>query len=170
MRHAYLYILFATLSFTGLGLPQEIRIPGPIRSYVDSAYPGWRLSKISEYLRKAFFRSRHLNPSFIRGDFDRNGKWDYALQITYLDSGREFRATIAFLAIDTGFRPLLLERVPEDPEYYITLNPKGAERYDFEADKPFRCPSDGISIGYRGNSGRTFFFKHGKFYSITTAD
>lgn len=161
-------LLSVLISTFGVG--QEVYIPAAIRSYADSAYPGWRLSTITEEMRSAFFAHSKSHPSYIRGDFDGNGKEDYALQITYPDSIQYSRAVTVFIAQGERFTPYLLRSGPEDPERYIFLSPKGAKRFDWETEKSFLCPSDGISIGFAGKAVETFFFHHGKFNKIITGD
>ena len=152
----------------GFGQPRAL--PHQIRTYLDSTYYGWKFSTVAQDMRDAFFSAPDKDPSFIRGDFNHDGKWDYAVQITCDDSSKSRRVVIAFLATKSGFKPFVVESMREDNEYYITLDPRSAERFDFSANKRFVNPSDGISIGYAGRGGYTYFFRRGAFYRVDTAD
>src|SRR5437879_10097754 len=85
--------LAATAPVPGMSLPQAIR------ATLDQEYPGWKLAPVTPSIQKAF-NKQHASrlPSLTVGDFDRDGKPDYVVQIALTTPGQEEQIVIVFLA------------------------------------------------------------------------
>jgi hypothetical protein len=68
--------------------PQEaaraVVLPAAVRSMLDSKYPGWQPSHVGADVQ-AFVRERSpvASANMITGDFDGNGRPDYAILLEY---------------------------------------------------------------------------------------
>ena len=156
---------------TNLCISQTLQpiLPKDIRSYLDTAYKGWKLSPVSEQFRKDFFSSTKFAPSLSWGDFDQDGSRDYAVQVSYSDSIPK-RTVLAFLNRHQHFLPFVLETNSDDPDIFIFVTKKGTRGYDWGKGKPFRYPSDAIDVIYGGKAGMSHFYRDGRFTALQTGD
>jgi hypothetical protein len=149
--------------------PATVVLPAPIRAALDASHPGWRLSSVSAEVRR-FIRTQSLtaNPTMIKGDFDGDGRTDYAVLLDHPDSthlqgpsraNRRLGEVIAVLNV-AGVLKIYSVRTPfpPEPERYLVLRKKGARGYDIETDRHFRFQHDAIGIGYFGVAQTTCFF------------
>jgi hypothetical protein len=83
-----------------------------------------------------------------------------------------FVEALAFLATDRGFTPIpLRSRQPgPDPNLYLTLQKRGDQGFDFEAEKKSTYVHDSIGEWYFGKAGGTYVFENGKFRLIIESD
>jgi hypothetical protein len=98
----------------------ESLVPAAIRLKLDAEYPGWILAPVSAALRQRF-QKKPLGhpPQLVGGDFDRDGKKDYAVQIALTNIGEEEQIVIAFLQRDDGFEETILESRGLNPSVYL---------------------------------------------------
>lgn len=97
-------------------------LPESIRATLDQEYPGWKLAPVTIPIQKEFTK-RHLTrlPSLTAGDFDHDGKWDYAVQIALTKPGEEEQIVIVFLARDNGYEENIVESMGLDPTVYLWI-------------------------------------------------
>src|SRR6476620_1320789 len=60
----------------------KIKFPTTARRRLDKKYPGWKFPKISDDIRQ-YFEKSDAELNLVSGDFDGNGRADYALQIEH---------------------------------------------------------------------------------------
>lgn len=87
--------LLLFLSF-GLGV-QAQTLPVRIKTYLNKSYKGWKLAPAPTC-------SDEYRKSFLKGDFDGDGKTDYAVKFTVRRKGY----MVAFLERKSGYRNYIL--------------------------------------------------------------
>src|SRR5262249_42009405 len=153
---------FVLCAILGLGdsiAGQAVRtLPAPVSSALDQMHPAWGVAGVSEDVRTAVGAHLGPTPNVIVGDFDGDGRRDVAVLIEYRSvdqsnrSFTDYSEVIAFLDTRHGYEPIRLgDRIPEpDHERYLTLQKRGAQGYDFEANKKFSYPHDSIGLWFFG--------------------
>ncbi len=166
-------IIFAVLlaSYSPTSIYGQItvkKLPNAIKTILDRDYPGWQFAEVAKEIYEFFKMEKvEFDPNFIMGDFDGNGKRDYAIQIVH--GGK--RIVLAFLKKGNFFKKYVLETSPEpNPDIYLWLLKKGEKDYDYEAEKEFFYPTDAIGVIYFEKAGVSYIFKKGKFQMIVTSD
>ena len=172
MKKLLLSIIFLCFCFS-LVEAQSLKLPNECRKILDRKFRGWKLAKIqkdiSDYYRKKNFA---YSPNFIRGDWNGDGKNDYAILIeqgklkNYLGEVYEDRRLIViFIKTRKGFKYFRF-----DGADYIALMKKGSIDYNYETDKKFRYKTDAIFSGFWEKSGSSYVWRKGKFVQIATSD
>ena len=130
------------------------KLPGPVRSYLNTRYRGWKLSPSTSDC--AIFKRNES----VSGDFNGDGKRDYAVKFTRKNKGY----ILAFLKAKKGFTPFVLHDTQAEEVVNLDLsvwrkgrvfeyeNKKLLLRYDAPAD--FLCESD---------VGGVHYYQNGKF-------
>ena len=138
---------------TGGALPQAIR------TTLDQEYPGWKLAPVTPQIMQTF-KKHHANnlPSLAYGDFDHDGKRDYAVQIAITTPGQEEQIVIVFLARGDGYEENILESMGLDPTVYLWVankdvlmvlgSPVGSASYAFSDGKfqEIKTPEDAAAL------------------------
>jgi hypothetical protein len=126
-----------------------------------------------------FFRERFpgARPHLIRGDFDGDGRADYAVLIEHSNfdrSGASFSHVVeklAFLKRGAQYKLFALEGpAPANSELYLTLARKGEESRDFHTEKKFKYPNDSITVSYFEKAGGTYIYRNGRFRYVVQSD
>jgi hypothetical protein len=146
------FILGAALGIVGsLGTQASQALPGPVRSALDQMHPGWRVGAVGQHVRAAVGARLGPTPNIIVGDFDGNGHADVAVLIEYpnVEPGKAFThviEVIAFLNTARGYGLIgLMPGSPgPNPDVYLTLQKRGTQGFDFEANRKFVYPHDSI--------------------------
>jgi hypothetical protein len=111
------YALFAAVPPMPIGVPV---LPSNIRTVLDAEYPGWKLATVTPQIQQEFKKHRaNRLPSLAVGDFDHDGKKDYAVQISLNTPGQEEQIVIIFLARDTGYEENIVQSMGIDPTTYL---------------------------------------------------
>ena len=126
-------------------------LPAGIRKYLNTLYRGWKLAP-SEYAC-----GPQVNPGFIRGDFDGDGKRDYAVKFTKGKKGY----MLAFLRRGSNYKAFVLHDTDADEMIYSGLMlwkrgelfEDGKIKFRLRRDAPaeYRCESDVGGIHYYRN-------------------
>ncbi|MDQ3918284.1 MAG: hypothetical protein M3348_07385, partial [Acidobacteriota bacterium] len=154
------------------------RLPRAVRAALDARFPGWRFAEAGAEVRR-FFAERFpgARPDLIKGDFDGDGRTDFALLIEHGNferRGVSFERVVerlAFLKRGTGYRLYSLERSsPADPELYLTLARKGAASREFRTGRRFKYPHDSISVSHFEKAGGTYVYRRGRFHYVYESD
>jgi hypothetical protein len=96
---------------------QSVAVPTKIQIYLNMTYPGWKQTGVATNCILKF------RQSVVAGDFDGDGRRDYAVKFTHHQKGY----IVAFLARGTDYQPYIL------------------------IDRPARgIRNIGLSIGHRG--------------------
>lgn len=146
----------------GLNLPQEIK------TFLDLRYPGWQWGRVSKEVEDYFHAQRlPFRPNLITGDFDGNGRPDYAVKII---AGGSWQF-IVFLEHEGHFQGrVLASGSGPGLDVYLTLYRKGDRGYDFERNKRFTFARDAAEVNYFGKAAVAYVYEQGKFKEIYSAD
>jgi hypothetical protein len=135
-------------------------LPDGVTEILNREYPGWKIapvhSEIDRWFREYGFDSQ---PSVVKGDFDNDGRPDYAVQ--FLHGGQSRVA--AFLNRDGKWEQHRLTADGVDPLTFLIKYPRGEKDFDFEKMKPFRYSNDAIGVMYFSRTPWTFMYRRGKF-------
>ena len=171
-------LCFLSLPLTGANGAQGDQLPEAINSTLSKKFPGWRLSKVSGDVQQ-FFGERFpgSRPNLIKGDFDGDGRTDYAVLIEHSNFDKAGAAfshvveTLALLKRGAGYRLFILqESAPANLEMYLNLARKGEAGRVFQTGRKFRYPNDSISVSYFEKAGGTYIFRKGNFRYVTESD
>jgi hypothetical protein len=145
-------------------LPEVTRI-------LDVNLPGWKWGTTAEFVEHWFKQTHAIPyPKFISGDFNGDGRLDYALKVTVVAAKRSTDVIVAFLASDSTFTYHVLATQPSEPDVYVVLDKKGSRLYDYETSKYFLLPLDGVGVYFFEKAGETFLFSNGAFRPVITSD
>lgn len=154
-------------------LSAQAGLPRPIRAELTADFPGWAFAKLSaEYGRSV---PRGASPAWISGDFDGDGRLDYAVQIvdarTREDSSQH---VLAFLRRGARYRGIPLQAFPPSRVAYLLRAPRGGERTDFDADpngaRRIRLKHDALEVIFAEAGALTCLYERTGFRCITTGD
>ena len=152
-----------------------VTLPASMKSILDRRFPGWSYLPVDDEIRKFLkeYFSEFVRPDLIAGDFDGNGRTDYAVLIeentrSPKRAGIEMRKArlVVFLTKGAGFQIKLL-----DPEgAYLVLMKQGDWDYSYETDQYFTYQNDAIFAGIFEKGGTSYVYQKGRFRSIITSD
>lgn len=172
-------VVCLVLTFPASAVRQDRQaLPGAIRAILDQRYPGWRVADVSREVRAAVGQRLGLTPGVISGDFDGNGRADYAMLLEYPNTDEPGKAfthfveALAFLDNAGSFGLVRLrDRQPgPNSDLFLTLQKRGAQGFDFEANKKFTYPHDSIGEWYFEKAGGTYIYGDGRFRYVLEAD
>lgn len=169
------FVLLCCIAYFGISFvqAQSIKLPQECKKILNKNFRGWEIAKVPEEVSK-FFRDKRFSfqPNLIKGDWNGDGKTDYAVLIkqgslyNYLgEPYAERRFMVAFVKTKKGFKYFRF-----DGSEYIALIKKGAQDYDYETDKKFRYRRDAIFDGFWEKAGVSYVWEKGKFRVIATSD
>jgi hypothetical protein len=152
-------------------------VPPAIRRTLDQRYPGWRVV-VSGNIRAAVGLGLGETPGVVTGDFDGNGRADFAILIEYRnvdEPGKAFThfvEALAFLDTGRGFELFRLRDRQPGPnrDLYLTLQKRGAEGFDFVAGRKFTYLHDSVGEWYFGKAGGTYIYADGRFRYVIESD
>jgi hypothetical protein len=140
-----------------LGAQGPAALPTRFTNLLDRQYPGWKLSSIPDgKFKGCFLGAMRADPLldrkartagqlfFIGGDFDGDGRVDYAVSIVH---GRR-NLTIVMLDHQPVPKPILLleEEEPGETVAFLQLYRKGSSRYRDEHGVEYNFPRDAIGM------------------------
>ena len=147
----YWLFLLVSLSVLSYAVSSQV-LPNTLKSYLDRNYRGWKLAG-------ECYPTDSENKRFISGDFDGNGRRDYAVKfvrgkrgffMAFLENRRKWKPFYLHIwkdANEARFSDLMLM---EKGEGY----PEGTPRRKFDSPADFRCESD---------VGGVHTYRNGKF-------
>ena len=162
-------------AFVSRRLPEH-RLPSTIRIKLDRRFPGWRFAQVSAEIRRAMkeYTSPDSQLNLVRGDFDGDGRTDYALLIEHgnifngagVNIGRN-NHIVAFLKRGAGYRAYLVD---SNAGNYLLLWRKGDKGFSYETQKNFVFAKDAIEAVIFEKAGTYYIYEKGKFRRVTTGD
>jgi hypothetical protein len=160
--------------FPTMQQPSKLELPPQARDALYLRFPDWRYADICDEVRQEFKQDANIRPDLISGDFDGDGRADYAALIFHGTTrveqnevvGPDFKLVI-FLARDQTYQL----QVIEDPGgEYIELIHKGDRLYDYEAQKEFTLEHDAIDAIIFEKGATSYVYENGCFRAIITGD
>ena len=111
-------------------------LPSAIHATLDQEYPGWKLAPVTPQIQQEFKKHRvNHPPSLAAGDFNRDGKRDYAVQIVLTTPGEEEQIIIVFLAGANGYEETILQSMGIDPTSYLWISHKAISETNASAQE-----------------------------------
>ncbi len=113
-----------------LGLPPPL--PPTILATLDQEYPGWKLAPVTSLqIRQLNSKApaQSLAQSVVAGDFDHDGKRDYAVQIVFtapdqVDPIVTEQIIIIFLSRESAYEETIVQSMGLDPTVYLWVSNK----------------------------------------------
>jgi|SRR6185295_5816426 len=152
---------------------QSDRLPSSVRLELNRRFPRWKFAEVSPEVRQ-FFETDMIgkSPNLIDGDFDGNGKRDYAVLITH-GKARYGKLTwprsllIVFLRKSSGYR---MHVIKEPNGEYLCLARKGEKDFNYDEQKEITYANDAILTGILEKGGSSYVFEKGRFRSFVSSD
>jgi hypothetical protein len=153
-------------------IKRTVEIPVEIKKDLNKCYSSWQFPSFSNFFQK-WYNERNLNPYFIEGDFNGDGKRDICLQVIFKDKKENYikRIIIVYLGEDSSFDKHILETMPFSPSLDVNLDviKRGTKEQDVYG-KIIRYKYDSIHIGYDEKGSSSYVYKAGKFAPFKTGD
>lgn len=150
-------------------------LPRPIKVLLDRKFPGWQFPVVSDEDCQAVksWGGKDALPQLIQGDFDGDGRLDYAVLIEE-ESGTDDRGVVsrpavyivAFFASRNDYR---MRIVTHEGGGCLQLMRKGDSDYDYGSRRKFTYSNDTIFSGV-GMGGSSYLFENGRFRAIVSSD
>ena len=172
MKRLSFLLLFMCVGFAPL-YAQSIQLPNACKKILDKNFRGWKLGKVPKEV-SAYHKERKFpfEPNLIKGDWNGDGKIDYAVLIRQgkwkNSDGKAIvdrTFTIAFVKNQKGFKHFRLEGGD-----YIQIFKKGVKDYNYDSNKDFIYKNDAIFVGVGECCGSSYIWKKGKFIGFITSD
>lgn len=169
MKSVSIIILFLLAANFAPVQAQSVKLPAACRKILKDEFPSYRLAQVEQEFQNNHEAAKHLyEPNLIKGDWNGDGKIDYAvlLQRKQIRNENDVKAlTIAFLRNSNGYQHYILEGGD-----YIDLIKKGVKDYSYDWQRHFRYKNDSIFVGVGECCGSTYIWRKGKFISTVTSD
>lgn len=153
-------------------------LPPAARRALDANFLEWRVAEVSDEVKQFLANRSEAVPSqIITGDFDGNGREDYAVNLRHSSTANR-RQTIAVLLRDQRGRAFIvrkLETIPCNPNQegtglYLTGRRRGDTVYDYEARRRVRLGNDTIEVNNFEKSSWVYVYRAGRFRKVFTGD
>ncbi|MGB7203392.1 MAG: hypothetical protein WBD16_14185 [Pyrinomonadaceae bacterium] len=152
---------------------QSAKFPKNCRKILDNKFRGWKFAEIQSDIEK-YFKEIHSKdkPNLLSGDWNGDGKTDYAVLIEYGKLRNHMgevignrRLLIPFIHTSKGVRHFVFEG-----SEYISVNKKGSKGYNYDSGKFFHFKTDSIFDGFFEKAGVSYIWNKSKFRVVTTSD
>ena len=175
-------ILSITLMTVGTAMAQQrlLQLPTAIRVSLDRQYPGWSFPIVSEDVTQLFGAWPSLAgalPHLIKGDFDGDGKADYATLIAhgklFNSAGEAFERgekLVVFLRRGRRYQSRMLDDGGFMPDVYIARERRGGKGYSYQTKRALTYENDAIAYCYFEKGATSYIYRKGRFHRVTTGD
>lgn len=165
MKRFFLIICFGCLTVSSIRAA-PFNLPKGCKNFLNERFRSWKLADIKtggivEYYKR---ERRFERPNLIRGDFDGDGRTDYAALLENKNNA-ENMITVVLMRRQNGYKTYILEAA----DCLMSVK-KGEKDYDHEAQRSFRYKRDAIFSCFWEKGGSSYIFERGKFRAIVTSD
>lgn len=174
-RAALLVILALFAPLAACGAPDPGNSRAELRAALDAAYPdGWRFASLDPSARSELEPGE--SPEWIGGDFDGDGRSDYAAQLVVWKLGHtstvdSAQLVVALLRRRDGFQRDVVS-VGGGPSFgvYLAKIPRGERIADFEGRSAATLESDAVHQIFAGQASVAHVYESGHWREIVTGD
>jgi hypothetical protein len=154
-------------------------LPVDARQRLDALYPGWRFASVTPALQRSLPRT--VSAAWVSGDFDGDGKRDFAVQLVQPSgpTDSQQRLVALFRRLRT-YEVVSVQAYPLSQTIYLAAEPKGTRAVDLAnsadldsssaGDSVIVLPHDGFDILFGEEAGSTCFYAALKFQCVVTGD
>lgn len=153
----------------GPGLRGPAALPAALRAQLDREYPGWRFADVLPALRRGLRPGER--PGWVRGDFDGDGRADYAVQIVRPAAPPDSaQLLLAYLRRPPGYARRLVRAGGVHRGIYLAAGRRGQHGHDLEGDTAFVYRADAVEVVYAEQARETCLYLGGRFRCLLTGD
>lgn len=151
--------------------PAILDLPEGCKFLLDRNLPGWRLVAISPEIKNFHQKNKYpFEPNLIRGDWNGDGKLDYAALIgprlkTDGGGGDPSSHLTIFVQTDAGWKYFEFEGGDA-----LVVAKKGSKGFDHDTKQAFTYQTDAVTDMIWEKSATTYLWKDNKFIQIVTSD
>jgi len=176
MIKTWTFCLLVILALVPFSLRAQVKslsgatgIPESLRSTLDQEYPGWTLAPVTRQIQEIYKQHKAAHsPSFALGDFDHDGKRDYAVQIVLKTPGQEEQIIIAFLTRGDRFEEIIVQSMGIDPTSSLWTARASVDEAGAAAEKSVAKDVLMVLGGVAGDT--TYSYDDGKFHERSAPD
>lgn len=155
-RISFLFLLFLVVSH----VTSAQSLPAKVKSYLDKTYTGWKQSVMASDAEC----SDEFKKQVVVGDFDGNGKDDYATRITHKRKGY----FMAFIEQKGNYKAsILLSLSATDIKHYGLSSSDKGDEYSigdpYDGGTTGLLPNDAPVIGPCGSHAAPYIYRKGRF-------
>lgn len=150
-------------------------LPDALKILLDKTFRNWRFPDISDEECETVkqFSGPQAHPELIQGDFDGDGRTDYALLIEQDAAANDRRAIpaqkIYIVAVFNKHGRYRMQVVTDEGGGSLMLMRSGQRDYNYETQREFTYAHDTIFSGF-GMGGASYLYENGRFRAIITSD
>jgi hypothetical protein len=164
------------LFLPAVSIAQDAQTEKRCGEQLDNSLRQWSISSVTGEVAE-WAKSRRMNPTFVQGDFDGDGRADIALLIqNRSEPSLEYpeRAYSSLVAVCLSRPTSVTLHLLKEPycSDLIARSPKGERYYDFETDRRGTYPSDGVKTVCFEKASATYVYEKqaGSFRRIVDGD
>lgn len=153
------FFLIAALIFLASTFAEAEVLPAKVSRFLKKNYSGWKINKFNKV-------EYQENASFAKGDFNGDGKTDYAVAIAKDDR----LYALALIVDGNSFQAFNLSAQKSDERWLagVGIVEKNSEVYSPESGnepspKPFRVKYQSVYLYDGEGHGQVFYWQNGKF-------
>jgi hypothetical protein len=154
-------------------------LPLDARRRLDAVYPGWRFASVTPALQRSLPAT--VSAAWVSGDFDGDGKRDYAVQLVQPSGPADSQQRlVALLRRPRTYEVVTVQAYPLSQTIYLAPEPKGTRAVDLAhsadldsssaGDSVVVLPHDGFDILFGEEAGSTCFYASPRFQCVVTGD
>jgi phage FluMu protein Com len=147
------------------------KLPSEVTTALNQDFPGWKVAPVDLKAQQQNEDAGAVaRKGFVSGDFDGDGRADYAVMLLDAAGGGMKRVVVAYLNTKLGWQKHVLDTFSARSfNYYLSLSARGETCY-VDKSGPFKCPFDAVNMIYARETGVTYIFKSGKFEKIFSGE
>lgn len=142
----------------------SLKLPPAAREMLNRRLAGWKFSEVSPEVEQ-FFKTelKGASPVLIQGDFDGNGRRDYAALV----QRRSQYYLVVFLRRGATYKLYVISNPNGE---YLALAKKGTRDYNYDTQKEITYENDAILTCIFEKAGSSYVYKNGRFVSFVSSD